>query len=63
MGVLPVTKEQSGKKTLRKCPLTHCSLPTSTVYGSEFVGHYQDVCENRASTTLWLDVGRAVDWI
>ena len=25
----------------------------------EFVGHYQDVCENPASTTLWLDVGRS----
>ncbi len=24
----------------------------------EFVGHYRDVCENPASSTLWLDVGR-----
>lgn len=33
MGVLPVTKEQLGKKRWRKCPLTHCLLATSTVYG------------------------------
>lgn len=25
----------------------------------EFVGHYQQVCENPASSTLWLDVGRS----
>lgn len=25
----------------------------------EFVGHYRDVCENPASSTLWLDVGRS----
>lgn len=25
----------------------------------EFVGHYRDVCENQASTTLWLDVARS----
>lgn len=24
----------------------------------EFVGHYRDVCENPASSTLWLDIGR-----
>jgi hypothetical protein len=24
----------------------------------EFVGHYRDVCENPASSTLWMDVGR-----
>ena len=24
----------------------------------EFVGHYRDVCENPASNTLWMDVGR-----
>ncbi len=25
----------------------------------EFVGHYRDVCENPASNTLWLDIGRS----
>lgn len=33
MGVLPVTKEQLGKKRWHKCQLTHCLLPTSTVCG------------------------------
>ncbi len=29
------------------------------MYGWSLSGHYQDVCENPASTTLWLDVGRS----
>ena len=32
MGVLPVTKEQLGKKTARSCRLTRCTSPTSTAY-------------------------------
>lgn len=33
MGVLPVTKEQLGKRSARSCRLTRCTSPTSTAYG------------------------------
>ena len=33
MGVLPVTKEQLGKKSRAAAALTRCTSPTSTAYG------------------------------
>lgn len=59
MGVLPVTKEQLGKKTLAQMPINPLFITDFNRVRLEFVGHYQDVCENPASTTLWLDVGRS----
>lgn len=59
MGVLPVTKEQLGKKTLAQMPINLLFITDFNRVRLEFVGHYQDVCENPASTTLWLDVGRS----
>ncbi len=56
MGVLPVTKEQLGKKTLAQMPINPLFITDFNRVRLEFVGHYQDVCENPASTTLWLDV-------
>lgn len=52
MGVLPVTKEQLGKKTLAQMPINPLFITDFNRVRLEFVGHYQDVCENPASTTL-----------
>ncbi|ANR79263.1 cellulose synthase regulator BcsB [Kosakonia sacchari] len=59
MGVLPVTKEQLGKKTLAQVPINPLFITDFNRVRLEFVGHYRDVCENPASSTLWLDIGRS----
>ncbi len=59
MGVLPVTKEQLGKKTLAQMPINPLFITDFNRVRLEFVGHYRDVCENPASSTLWLDIGRS----
>lgn len=58
MDVLPVTKEQLGKKTLAQVPINPLFITDFNRVRLEFVGHYRDVCENPASSTLWMDVGR-----
>lgn len=58
MGVLPVTKEQLGKKINAQIPIDPLYITDFNRVRLEFVGHYRDVCENPASSTLWLDVGR-----
>lgn len=59
MGVIAITKEQLGKPT-------HIRLPIDPRYISDFnrlrlvfIGHYQNICENPASNTLWLDVSQS----
>ena len=59
MGVLPVTKEQLGKKVMAQVPIDPLYITDLNNVRLEFVGHYRDVCENQASTTLWLDVARS----
>ncbi|XTZ40426.1 cellulose biosynthesis cyclic di-GMP-binding regulatory protein BcsB [Salmonella enterica] len=59
MGVLPVTKEQLGKKTQAQIPINPLFITDFNRVRLEFVGHYRDVCENPASNTLWLDIGRS----
>ncbi|MEB8195335.1 cyclic di-GMP binding protein [Raoultella terrigena] len=58
MGVLPVTKEQLGKKVKAQIPIDPLYITDFNRVRLEFVGHYRDVCENPASSTLWLDIGR-----
>ncbi len=58
MGVLPVTKEQLGKKTLAQMPINPLFISDFNRVRLEFVGHYWDV-RNPASATLSLDVGRS----
>jgi len=57
MDVLPVTKEQLGKKTLAQVPINPLFITDFNRVRLEFVGHYRDVCENPASSTLWMDWG------
>lgn len=58
MGVLPVTKEQLGKKTQAQVAIDPLYITDFNRVRLEFVGHYRDVCENPASSTLWMDIGR-----
>lgn len=59
MGVLPVTKEQLGKKTFAQLPIDPLYITDFNRVRLEFVGHYRDICENPANSTLWLDIGRS----
>lgn len=59
MSVLPVTREQLGKKTFAQVPIDPLYITDFNRVRLEFVGHYRDVCENPASTTLWMDIGRS----
>ena len=58
MGVLPVTKEQLGKKVSAQIPIDPLYITDFNRVRLEFIVPYRDVCENPASSTLWLDVGR-----
>ena len=58
MGVLPVTKEQLGKKVTAQVPVDPLYITDFNRVRLEFVGHYRDVCENPSNNTIWLDVGR-----
>lgn len=59
MGVLPVTKEQLGKKTTAQMPVDPLFITDFNRVRLEFVGHYRDICENPANSTLWMDIGRS----
>jgi hypothetical protein len=58
MGVLPVAKEQLGKKTRAQLPIDPLYITDFNRLRLEFIGHYRDVCENPANSTLWMDIGR-----
>lgn len=58
MGVLPVTKEQLGQKTVAQMPIDPRYVSDFNTIRLEFLGHYRDICENPTNNTLWLDIGR-----
>lgn len=58
MGVLPITKEQLGKKTLAEITLNLLYFSDFNRLRFELIGHYQNSCEISTSNNLWLDIGR-----
>lgn len=58
MGVLPITQESLGHKTTTVMQIDPMFLTDFNRVRLQFVGHYKDICENLANSTLWLDVGR-----
>ena len=50
MDVLPVTKEQLGKKTQAQVPINPLFITDFNRIRLEFVGHYRDVCETQPAT-------------
>ncbi len=58
MDVLPVTKEQLGKKVTAQIAVDPLYITDFNRIRLEFIGHYRDVCENPANNTVWLDVAR-----
>jgi len=58
MGVLPVTKEQLGQKTVARMPIDPRYVADFNTIRLEFLGHYRDICENPTNNTLWMDISR-----
>ena len=58
MGVVNVENELLGQKIARKVPLDPLLMTRFNRVRLEFVGHYTDVCEDLAHSSLWLDISR-----
>ncbi|CNG27519.1 cellulose synthase regulator protein [Yersinia enterocolitica] len=59
MGVTAITKEQLGKPTRFQLPIDPLYISDFNRLRLVFVGHYQNICENPASNTLWLDISKS----
>ncbi|HEC8324762.1 TPA: cellulose biosynthesis cyclic di-GMP-binding regulatory protein BcsB [Providencia rettgeri] len=58
MGVVTIQKEDLGKKTLASLPIDARYIKDFNQVRMEFIGHYRDICENPANSTLWLDISQ-----
>ena len=59
MGVLPIDKDQLGRKTTQKMALDPRLISDFNRVRLEFVGHYTDICEDPANNTLWVNISRS----
>ncbi len=57
VSLVTVTNEDLGHKNQLSVPLVPKLLTDYNRLRFEFIGHYQDVCENPAHTSLWMDLG------
>lgn len=57
VALVTITKEQLGHKNQLMVPLVPKLISDFNRLRFEFIGHYQDVCENPAHTSLWMDLG------
>lgn len=58
MAVLPIAPEQAGKTVRQQVALDPRHIADFNRVRIEFVGHYTDVCEDPAHSSLWLDISR-----
>lgn len=59
MGVVPVDNASTGQQQERSIGLDTGLLRSFNTVRLEFVGHYTDVCENLAHSSLWLDISKS----
>lgn len=59
MGVTTIAKEQLGKPNRIQMAIDPRYITDFNRVRLVFVGHYQNICENPASTSLWLDVSKS----
>ncbi|HFV9295680.1 TPA: cellulose biosynthesis cyclic di-GMP-binding regulatory protein BcsB [Serratia fonticola] len=59
MGVTTITQEQLGKPNRVQLPIDPRYITDFNRIRLVFVGHYQNICENPANSTLWLNVGKS----
>lgn len=58
-GVVPIEKDQLGRQTTQQVALDPRLIADFNRLRLEFVGHYTDICEDPANTTLWINISRA----
>lgn len=58
MGVMPIEKDQLGRKTVQQMPLDPRLVSDFNRVRLEFIGHYTDICEDPANNTLWVNISR-----
>lgn len=58
MGVSTIAKEDLGKQVNRKIALDPRLMGDFNRIRFEFVGHYTDICEDPANTTLWVNISQ-----
>lgn len=58
MSVSTINKEDLGKQVNRKIPLDPRLMSDFNRIRLEFVGHYTEICEDPANTTLWVNISR-----
>lgn len=59
MGVTAIAKEQLGKSNHIQMPIDPRYITDFNRVRLVFIGHYQNICENPANSTIWLDVGKS----
>ncbi|WP_053178106.1 cellulose biosynthesis cyclic di-GMP-binding regulatory protein BcsB [Pseudomonas kilonensis] len=59
MSVVPIEKDHLGKRVNQSVALDPRLISDFNRVRLEFVGHYTDVCEDPANSTLWLNVARS----
>jgi hypothetical protein len=59
MGVATITKEQLGKSNHIQMDIDPRYITDFNRLRLVFIGHYQNICENPANSTIWLDIGKA----
>lgn len=58
VGLVTVTADQLGKENQTQIPIDPRFISDFNRVRLELVGHYANVCENPANSTIWLDIGK-----
>ena len=56
MGVVPVTRDEVGRSVQVELPLDARLIADFNHVRLEFVGHYTDICEDPAHSSLWVNI-------
>ncbi|MBK0126926.1 cellulose biosynthesis cyclic di-GMP-binding regulatory protein BcsB [Pantoea sp. S61] len=58
VGLVTVTADQLGKEDQTQLPIDPRFIGDFNRVRLELVGHYANVCENPANSTIWMDIGK-----
>ncbi|ALV93972.1 MULTISPECIES: cellulose biosynthesis cyclic di-GMP-binding regulatory protein BcsB [Pantoea] len=58
VGLITVTADQLGKENQTQLPIDPRFIGDFNRVRLELVGHYANVCENPANSTIWMDIGK-----
>jgi cellulose synthase operon protein B len=58
VGLVTVTADQLGKENQTELPIDPRFIGDFNRVRLELVGHYANVCENPANSTIWMDIGK-----